>query len=68
MFDRHGVLMYHGEWNRKRQSEMITKVFYYIFVTTKIILIAFFCNEGSKAYVMLYSIRNFVNKVSPSDV
>lgn len=22
MFDRHGVLMYYGEWNRKRQSGM----------------------------------------------
>lgn len=53
MFDRHGVLMFYGEWNRKRQSGMtIEEVFYSIYVTlsnTKIILISIFlqCRKQS---------------------
>nr|CAH0103704.1 unnamed protein product [Daphnia galeata]SVE76742.1 EOG090X0HJH [Daphnia longispina] len=50
MFDRHGVLMYYGEWNRKRQSGMTIE------------------EEAKLMYGMLYSIRNFVNKMSPVDV
>lgn len=31
MFDRHGVLMYYGEWNRKRQSGMTIEEVIYLF-------------------------------------
>nr|SVE93975.1 EOG090X0HJH [Scapholeberis mucronata] len=52
MFDRQGSLMYYGEWNRNRKPENMLNI-----------------NEEAKLmYGMLYSIKNFVNKMSPHDV
>ena len=75
MFDRQGVLIYYGEWNRKRQSGMtIEEVCINISFQVEILSTLQFnlyswypLQEAKLMYGMLYSIRNFVAKMSPTD-
>lgn len=69
IFDRSGVLVYYGEWNRRRQSGMtIDEVISLYFYTTSFLIYRFLFQEAKLMYGMLYSIKNFVSKMSPVDV
>ena len=69
IFDRQGVLIFYGEWNRKKQSGMTREeVIFFKNLKFQRILLITFTQEAKLMYGMLYSIRSFVSKISPSDV
>jgi trafficking protein particle complex subunit 1 len=70
IFDRQGVLIFYGEWNRKKQSGMTREevIFLKFLIETNFIEYLYCTQEAKLMYGMLYSIRSFVSKISPSDV
>lgn len=72
IFDRNGCCLYYNEWNRKKQAgiskdEVVSEGF-------KIpgepggLKVSVFLQEFKLMYGMLFSIRSFVSKISPSDM
>lgn len=73
IFDRYGTLLYYGEWNRVKNTEMsmeeaslallvLWDAQYHFFINYRTLL-----QEGKLMYGMLFSIKSFVAKISPLD-
>lgn len=69
IFDKFGTLMYYGEWNRVKQSgitrEEVRDLNHRAHPDSLIILV--FSQEAKLMYGMLFSIKSFVAKISPTD-
>lgn len=69
IFDKYGTLLYYGEWNRLKQSG-ITKDEVSILkanLNTTLITVIPRKQEAKLMYGMLFSLKSFVNKISPID-
>ena len=75
IFDRNGTCLAYQAWNRKKESNMsqdeVSEVFITRFagLTRKIssLFCSFYIQEFKLMYGMLYSIKSFVNRMSPFD-
>ncbi|XP_056884028.1 trafficking protein particle complex subunit 1 isoform X1 [Takifugu flavidus] len=72
IFDRNGSCLYYNEWNRKKQAgiskdEVVSEGFK---IPGKLgeLKVSVFLQEFKLMYGMLFSIRSFVSKISPSDM
>lgn len=66
IFNRNGTLLYYGEWSRIKQSGMTRDEVIslnHIYNLIKII----FKQEAKLMYGMIFSIKSFVQKISPLD-
>lgn len=73
IFDKYGTLMYYGEWNRVKQSgitrEEVSNLYCLLKTLSKISpkSIAAYLQEAKLMYGMLFSLKSFVSKISPTD-
>ena len=75
MFDRQGILLYYGEWNRRRPAGMtIEEVcteqpIFYTLQSPLLNKVYFYFQEGKLMYGMLFTIqKRIVPNMSPTDV
>lgn len=79
IFSNAGTLLHYAEWNRIKQSGIpqedvrMPQLFIYetvalICINTKLFLHVMYCFQEAKLmYGMLFSIKSFVSKISPTD-
>lgn len=69
IFDKFGTLMYYGEWNRVKQSGITREEVsdFKKILHRNSIKILFYQQEAKLMYGMLFSIKSFVAKISPTD-
>lgn len=69
IFDKFGTLLYYGEWNRVKQSGITREEVRRFSTRTVVRSFPLYCylQEAKLMYGMLFSIKSFVSRISPTD-